>query len=55
MSAQFIRLAVALVVRGDAGNNRAAKQLFGFSIVFLFVLFAVLLLETIAFRLIEVL
>ena len=55
MSAQFIRLAVALVVRGDDGNNRAAKQLFGFSIVFLFVLFAVLLLETIAFRLIEVL
>ncbi len=55
MSAQFIRLAVALVLRGDAGNNRAAKKLFGFSIVFLFVLFAVLLLETIGSSIVGVL
>ena len=47
LSLQFVRLAINLVVRTDAGNNRAAKKLFGFSILYLFSLFAVLLGETV--------
>ncbi len=44
---QFIRLAVRLLRVGDAENYRAAKQLFGFSILYLFLLFAVLLGEAV--------
>jgi protoheme IX farnesyltransferase len=50
MSLQFIRLAVGLLIAGDAGDYKAAKQLFGFSILYLFVLFAVLLGEALVPR-----
>ncbi len=49
-SAQFIRLAVRLCKSGDADNYRAAKKLFGFSILYLFALFAVLLGEAMIMR-----
>ena len=42
---EFIRRAVLLLRRGDADDNRAAKSLFGFSILYLFGLFSVRLLE----------
>ena len=50
---QFIRLAVRLLRVGDSGNYRAARQLFGFSILYLFLLFAVLLGEVIVSRIAE--
>ena len=55
LSAQFIRLAARLVKRADAADNRAAKHLFGFSIMYLFVLFFVLAAETVADGLIGIL
>jgi len=45
LGAQFIRLAWHVVARGDEAGNRAAKRLFGFSIFYLFALFAVRLGE----------
>ncbi|SEP65738.1 protoheme IX farnesyltransferase [Faunimonas pinastri] len=45
LGAEFIRRAVVLLRQGDADNYRAAKKLFGFSIVYLFTLFAVLLVQ----------
>ncbi len=45
LGGQFVRLAWHVVVRGDAAGNRAAKRLFGFSIFYLFALFAVRLGE----------
>ena len=45
LGAQFIRLAWHVVARGDDAGDRAAKRLFGFSIFFLFALFAVRLGE----------
>lgn len=44
---EFIRRAYVLGRRGDADNHRAAKKLFGFSIVYLFGLFGVRLVETV--------
>jgi protoheme IX farnesyltransferase len=44
--AEFVRRALVLLRRGEAENDRAAKRLFGFSIVYLFALFAALLVET---------
>ncbi|MGQ7792286.1 heme o synthase [Faunimonas sp. B44] len=45
LGAEFVRRAFVLLRRGDAERHRAAKALFGFSIVYLFALFAVLLGE----------
>lgn len=44
---EFMRRAYVLGRRGDADNHRAAKKLFGFSIVYLFGLFGVRLVETV--------
>jgi protoheme IX farnesyltransferase len=43
--AEFVRRAVVLWRRGDADRNRAAKSLFGYSIVYLFGIFGVRLIE----------
>ena len=45
LGAEFVRRACVLWRRGDADGNRAAKGLFGYSIVYLFALFAVRLVE----------
>jgi protoheme IX farnesyltransferase len=45
LGAQFIRLAWHVVARGDDAGDRAAKRLFGFSIFYLFALFATRLAE----------
>jgi len=45
LGAEFIRRAILLVRRGSAEKDRAAKKLFGFSIFYLFALFAARLLE----------
>ncbi len=45
LGALFIGLAWQVVARGDEAGNRAAKRLFGFSIFYLFALFAVRLGE----------
>jgi heme o synthase len=45
LGAEFVRRAAVLVRRCDADGHRAAKKLFGFSIVYLFSLFAVRLVE----------
>ena len=45
LGAEFLRRAVRLWRRGDADNNAAARSLFGYSIVYLFGLFSVRLLE----------
>jgi heme o synthase len=45
LGAEFLRRGIMLWRRGDAGENAAAKSLFGYSIVYLFALFAVRLLE----------
>ena len=45
LGAQFIRLAWHVVTRGDDAGNLAAKRLFGFSIFYLFAIFAVRLGE----------
>ena len=52
LGAEFIRRAVRLRAMGDRDKNRAAKSLFGFSIVYLFALFAVRLAEALFPRLI---
>ncbi|HSM42819.1 MAG TPA: heme o synthase [Afifellaceae bacterium] len=52
LSLEFIRRAVKLRSLGDADNYRAAKSLFGFSILYLFLLFAVLLVEALAVRIV---
>ncbi|MGF1543029.1 MAG: heme o synthase [Parvularculaceae bacterium] len=44
LSAQFVRLSIRLA-RADEGDHGPAKRLFGFSIVYLFALFAALLVE----------
>jgi protoheme IX farnesyltransferase len=44
---EFVRRAVALLRKGEADNHRAAKRLFGFSIMYLFGLFGVRLVETV--------
>ena len=44
---EFMRRAYVLGRRGDADKHRAAKKLFGFSIVYLFGLFGVRLVETV--------
>ena len=46
LGAEFIRRAFLVWQRGDAEGNRAARGLFGFSIVYLFALFAALLIES---------
>ena len=45
LGAEFVRRAVLLWHRGDAGNNAAAKSLFGYSILYLFGLFSARLVE----------
>ena len=45
LGAEFLRRGIRLWRRGDADNNAAAKSLFGYSIVYLFSLFAVRLVE----------
>lgn len=50
MGLNFIRLAWLVVGDTDDNNNKAAKKLFGFSIVYLFALFAALLIENLIFR-----
>jgi protoheme IX farnesyltransferase len=52
LGAEFVRRAWLLLREGEADGHRAAKRLFGFSIVYLAGLFAVLLLEAVATRLI---
>jgi protoheme IX farnesyltransferase len=48
LGAEFVRRAVVLLRRGDAGHQRAAKSLFAYSIVYLFALFAVRLVEAVS-------
>jgi heme o synthase len=45
LGAEFLRRAIVLWRRGDADNNAAAKRLFGYSILYLFGLFSVRLVE----------
>jgi protoheme IX farnesyltransferase len=45
LGAEFVRRAHVLLRRGEADGHRAAKKLFGFSILYLFALFAVRLAE----------
>ena len=45
LGAEFVRRAALLWRRGDADGNRAAKSLFGYSIVYLFGIFGVRLVE----------
>jgi protoheme IX farnesyltransferase len=45
LGAEFVRRALLLVRQGEADGNRAAKRLFGFSILYLFSLFAIRLAE----------
>jgi len=52
LSLEFVRRALKLRSLGDADNYRAAKSLFGFSILYLFLLFAVLLVEALAVRIV---
>ncbi len=52
LSLEFVRQALKLRSLGDADNYRAAKSLFGFSILYLFLLFAVLLVEALAVRIV---
>jgi protoheme IX farnesyltransferase len=51
LSIEFIRRAMRLRRVGEADNYRAAKSLFGFSILYLFLLYAVLLAEAVAAQL----
>ena len=46
--AEFVRRAALLWRRRDADGNRAAKSLFGYSIVYLFGIFGVRLVEAAA-------
>ena len=48
LGAEFVRRAAVLFRRGERDNNRAAKSLFGFSIVYLFSLFALRLAEALS-------
>jgi protoheme IX farnesyltransferase len=50
LGGEFVRRALVLWRRGEADANRAAKRLFGFSIVYLFALFAALLAEALVSR-----
>jgi protoheme IX farnesyltransferase len=52
LGAEFVRRAVVLLRRGDADRNAAAKALFGFSLTYLFALFAIRLAEAGADKLI---
>jgi heme o synthase len=52
LGAEFIRRAYMLWWRGSENNHRAARQLFAFSIFYLFALFAVRLVELAADRLV---
>jgi len=52
LSLEFVRRALKLRSLGDADNYRAAKSLFGFSILYLYLLFAVLLVEAVAVRIV---
>jgi protoheme IX farnesyltransferase len=45
LGAEFVRRAVVLLRKGDADRNRAAKSLFGYSILYLFATFAAFLAE----------
>jgi protoheme IX farnesyltransferase len=45
LGGEFVRRAASLCLRRDGDDNRAAKSLFGFSILYLFALFAVRLAE----------
>jgi protoheme IX farnesyltransferase len=48
LGAEFLRRAIVLWRRGDADHQRAAKSLFGYSILYLFALFAVRLVEAVS-------
>jgi heme o synthase len=48
LGGEFIRRAILLWRRGNVDNQRAAKRLFGFSILYLFALFAARLAESLA-------
>lgn len=48
LGAGFLRRAIVLWRQADASNNRAAKSLFGYSILYLFGLFGVRLAEAVA-------
>lgn len=48
LGAELVRRAAVLWRRGEADRNRAAKGLFGFSILYLFALFAARLIEAVA-------
>lgn len=50
LGVEFIRRAWIVVVRGNADRDRAAKSLFGYSILYLFGLFGVLLVDTLVQR-----
>jgi protoheme IX farnesyltransferase len=52
LGAEFVRRAVLLWRRGEADNQCAAKSLFGYSIVYLFTLFAARLVEAVSVGLI---
>jgi heme o synthase len=47
LGAEFVRRAIVLLRRGEADGHRAAKGLFGFSILYLFAIFAALLAEAV--------
>jgi protoheme IX farnesyltransferase len=47
LGGEFVRRTALLCMRGDAEHNRAARSLFGFSILYLFALFAVRLAEAV--------
>jgi protoheme IX farnesyltransferase len=48
LGGEFVRRAIVLRRRGEVGSNRAAKSLFGFSIIYLFALFAARMSEAVA-------
>jgi protoheme IX farnesyltransferase len=48
LGAEFVRRAAVLWNRGDADHYRSAKSLFGFSILYLFALFAARLVEAVS-------
>ncbi|MEM7463189.1 MAG: heme o synthase [Pseudomonadota bacterium] len=50
MGLNFIRLAWLVLQESSEGDNKAAKKLFGFSIIYLFALFAALLIENVLLR-----
>ncbi|MEX0922057.1 MAG: heme o synthase [Rhodovibrionaceae bacterium] len=46
MGLLFVGCAIKVLREGDAAGDRAAKQMFGFSILYLFVLFAMLIVDS---------